>query len=160
MGTVYASEADLGNFGVPTIAFGQLTPAQKSAALASASATMDSYFRARYALPFVSFGTDVVECCCVLAAYRSMHMRGFNPAGGADKNFLDRYNLSMQWLRDVKAQMVHPDVVVNASLPYAQPVVASGTTEGGASPPTYLPNGQVQTPTTQGGVFRPGNRGI
>lgn len=160
MGTIYASATDLGNFGVPTIAFGQLTVAQQNAALAGASATMDSYFRARYALPFVSFGVEVVECCCVLAAYRAMHMRGFNPAGGADTNFVKRYELAMQWLKDVKEQLVHPDVVANSSLPMAQPVVASGTTEGGASPPTFLPNGQVQFPTAQGGIFRPGNRGI
>lgn len=160
MGTIYATVADLDNYGVPSIAFGQLTAGQKTAALASASALMDSYFRARYNLPFKAFGVDVVECCAVLAAYNAMMMRGFNPAGGADKNFELRYQKKLKWLQDVKEQMVHPDVTENASLPMAQPVIASGTTEGGASPPTYLPGGQVQYPTAQGGVFRPGNRGI
>jgi phage gp36-like protein len=117
VGTVYATIADRDLYGVAAVSFGVgVTTAQKNAALASASAVIDSYFRGRYALPLFAWGVEVVRCCVFLADYELLASRGFNPAAGADANVLDRYREMIGepgregWLQRVQRRAAHPDV--------------------------------------------------
>jgi phage gp36-like protein len=118
MGNVYATQADRNLYGIPSTALGALTSQQVDAALASASAVMDSAFRGRYALPLVSWGVEVRRCCVFLADYELLATRGFNPAAGADANVLSRYEEMLTgrpgvepWLKQVQRRAAHPDVV-------------------------------------------------
>lgn len=128
----YASTSDLTAMGLPATALGALTGDQQQAALDNASALMDSYFRGRYELPLLAWGSEVTQCCAVIAAYLLMNVRGFNPASGADVNLLNRYEQyagapgSFGWLDRVQRRAAHPDVTPSASSQtYAQPLVVT-----------------------------------
>lgn len=119
--SVYATIADRDLYGVAPTAFGGVPDAQKTAALVSASAVIDSYFRGRYALPLTAWGIEVRRCCVFLADYELLATRGFNPAAGADANVLDRYREMIGydgregWLQRVQRRAAHPDVSEAAS---------------------------------------------
>ena len=123
----YASLSDLVNYGITTNALGNLSTLQQTDALTSASAVMDSYFRGRYSLPFTAWGIEVTECCCKIAAYQLMNVRGYSPASGADINIVNRFNDAIAWLNKVQRQAVHPDVTPqqNQTPAYNQPLVFS-----------------------------------
>lgn len=118
MGNVYATQADRNLYGVPSTALGALTSQQVDAALARASAVMDTFFGGRYAMPLASWDVSVTSCCVYLADYYLLSSRGFNPAAGADANVLARYEEMFAgrpgvepWLKQVQRRAAHPDVV-------------------------------------------------
>jgi phage gp36-like protein len=127
MPSQYAALGDLTVYGMPATALGNLTTTQQTDALIAASSEMDSYFRGRYSLPFTAWGVEVTECCCKIAAYHLLNIRGYNPASGADVNILNRYTAALMWLREVQRQAAHPDVTPGSgAVPsYNQPLVIS-----------------------------------
>ncbi len=90
-GTQYASTADLANLGLVSAALANVQPGMQDAALVASSAVIDSYLESRYALPLVSWGSDLVRVASVIAAYDIMTARGYNPAAGTDTNIRQRY---------------------------------------------------------------------
>lgn len=111
----YASPPDLLTYGFPATALGTLTTPQQQAALDTASATVDSYLRGRYALPLLAWGPEVTEWACIIAAYKLISIRGFNPANGSDRTLKDRYDRCMYELAEVQRQARHPNVTPQAS---------------------------------------------
>lgn len=70
-------------------------------ALARASSLVDSYLRKRYSLPLASFGPDIREAVCALAARTILIYRGFSLESRSDVAIIDRAKEAMVWLRDV-----------------------------------------------------------
>lgn len=106
----YATIADLLIYGMPSQAIGQLTTAQQQGAVDNASAMADSYLRGRYKLPLTSYGIELTEAVCKIAAYNLLQLRGYNPASGADVNIRIRYDDAIVWLNKVQRQAAHPDI--------------------------------------------------
>jgi phage gp36-like protein len=123
----YALVSDIDLFGIPAQALGPLSTLQKQAALDGEAATMDSYFRGRYTLPFLTYGVELTKYNVWLAQFQLMNQRGYAPNASADKNIKDRYDLAMKWLIDVRDQKVHPDVTDQTTKTYDQPIVLSTT---------------------------------
>jgi len=125
----YASPSDLVTSGLPATALGTLTLVQQQAALDNASALADSFFRGRYDLPLLAWGPEVTEAVCVIAAYKALAVRGFNPASGADINLASRYQQALAWLGNVQRKAAHPNVTPSAaqSPTYDQPFVSSSS---------------------------------
>jgi phage gp36-like protein len=144
MSAGYASIADLTTFGAPATAFASLTTDQKQGALDAASDLCDSFIRARYPLPLLTWDSTIRQSVAIIAAYQLLVIRGYNPAGGADPNFEIRYKVAMRNLELIQKQQLHPNVTsvpTPSSLAAEQPGVntssvvnvwsgATGTTRG------------------------------
>lgn len=116
----YATVSDLTTYGLPANALGQLSPTMQQAQLDNASKKVDTYLRGRYPLPLITWGTEITEAVCVLAAYTVIAVRGFNPSSGADVVLRDRYLDTVNWLIRVQKQQAHPDVTTTPSASEAQ----------------------------------------
>lgn len=131
-GPVYASVSDLARYGIKAQALAAVPVTDQQAAIEGASRTMDSFFRARYALPFSRFGEDVTRICCHIASYDLLVTRGYNPAAGADVNIRLRHEDAMTWLRGVSRQDIHPDVtpMPHESPGYDDPMIITDCPQG------------------------------
>ena len=67
---LYATLEDLAACGVPEEALRDITDAEKLKALAQASREADMRLAARYSLPLVSWGEDLIQVVCIIAAFR------------------------------------------------------------------------------------------
>lgn len=132
MAQTFATVADIPLYGMPATALGTLTTAQQQACLDAAAAEMNTYFRARYgeALPFISFGTELIEKNVIIAKYKMLMVRGFNPNAAADKNIRDDYLSAITWCEQVRDQKIHPDVTYHTTTEGVQPLVFSATPRG------------------------------
>lgn len=135
--TSYASRADVALLGLPQHVLDALASDEVGAAavvdqaLAAASSLADSYLRSRYRLPLVSWGDDLRERVCHLAAYQLLSVRGFNPELGADQNIRLRYEDAITWLKAIAAGLVHPDVQDSAPTPLGvAPAIVSAPPRG------------------------------
>jgi phage gp36-like protein len=115
MGTVYADRTAFFAHGLPAQARGKVTDAQIDSALATASAFMDSKFRGRYPLPFLTYGIEVVRACCTLAAEEVLTIRGWDANNAGDSEIMRRGDLTREWLDQVQRSAAHPDVTLQAS---------------------------------------------
>lgn len=100
--TVYATQADLESHGVGGSAFAELPSNVIEDALSSASATADEYLAQRFALPIVSWGTQLRAAVASIAAHQLFGVRGYNPSLGPDEVVRQRFKDAMDWLRDVR----------------------------------------------------------
>lgn len=125
----YATVSDLTKYGMPATAFGQLTNGQMQAAIDVASGIVDSHLRARYSLPLIAWGDEIIRVCAIIATYDLLSVRGYNPAAGADPNFRTRYEDSIKWLVLVQKQLAHPDVTpqVDQTPEWSQPEMISSS---------------------------------
>lgn len=70
----------------------------------------DGYFSIRYPLPLVSYGEDVIGCECWLAIRELVVGKGYaHPE--RNKEFLDLAAWWEQWLKDVAAKLINPNIV-------------------------------------------------
>lgn len=144
---VYATYSDMPSWGInaPVLASipgGSTTVTNQ---LSSASRYMDGYFRSQYVLPILQWGDDVVECCCVIAAYKSVVIRGFNPQAGGDINLRLRYEDMLAWLKQIGQKQVTPSMTDSSpgsteGITTQGPVVTSDT-QRGYSARQIQPNG-------------------
>jgi hypothetical protein len=110
---VYASHAEFYTWGLaPEVvaAAERKSPGILDRALASASRRADSCFRDRYVLPLASWGDEVRERVCQLAALAVLGVLGFNP-DGPDRFYVDRARDAEVWFRRVADKKEQPDVV-------------------------------------------------
>ena len=126
----YAGTGDLVLFGMPVTALGTLTVAQQTAALDAASAELDAHLRARYTLPFVSYGIELTQKTVIIAKWQLLNVRGFNPNAGTDVAIRNAYLDAIQWALDAKNQLIHPDVVDSSTKMGARPLIGSRTPRG------------------------------
>lgn len=108
----YATAAELAATPGAGAYVSELTTDEKNTALERASGMMDGYFAARFSLPLASYGGDVTQCCCHIAAWLLASGRGFDTgaAGNTAKQWFDWW---MKWLADVAAGTV-PTTIVEA----------------------------------------------
>lgn len=125
----YAQISDLFAKAMSPTARGSLTDAQLTACLVGASGEMDVYFNGRYALPLIQWDDVTTEKCCLIAYYRAMKLRGYNPEAGGDKSIKDDYDDAIKWCRQVQMQQAHPNVTPQPSQTpkYTQPSVNSSS---------------------------------
>lgn len=124
----YATTTDLTNAGLPAQSIQPLTAAQISAALQGASDFADTFLRARYTLPLLSWDSSLTEAVAKIAALRLLRIRGYSPTSTADQRFQQGHDEAVAWLNMVQRQQAHPLVVQSASTTtatIAQPTVIS-----------------------------------
>lgn len=117
---MYATITQLYQYGLPqTAVAGIVDDTVLTAELEAASELADSYFRGRYNLPLISWGTDIVMHVCHVAAYNIMRNRGFSPTAGSDATIERAYYEAVGypdrpgsgWFPSVQRQAIHPAVV-------------------------------------------------
>jgi phage gp36-like protein len=137
-GQSYATRADLANVvAAAALAHPSTGPAAQDAKLLAASEEIDGYLRNQYVLPLTKWGSDLVQRCCEIAAYRLMVLRGFNPE--VDGLYLTNYEQAVSWLKRVADGHVSPDVIDSSPgdqapgdhAPEASPTVVSPNTPRG-----------------------------
>lgn len=114
----YADLEDLGSLGIAAAALEAITDETKLDALAASGELVDSYLRARYALPsdqpgwlvFASWGRDIRRANALLAVYDLMVLRGYAPESEGDEQLRLRYDDTIRWLEGVASQKIHPNV--------------------------------------------------
>jgi len=100
----YATTTDLARFGLPSAALSGIATATQEAALDAASVFADSYLRSRYGtLPLTSYGVDLTQCVCALAAETLLTTRGFDATRANGDSVTLRADNARAWLRDVSA---------------------------------------------------------
>lgn len=127
-GVSYANLDDFDQHGVPSAALRSRTTTQKCEALAAASTKAEGKLQLRFDLPLVSWGRDLTEAVCKLAAYEEMSVRGFNP-DGSDSHIRDRHNDAWKWLSEVADSRVDPVDIVDSTPDVADDGVVVVTTE-------------------------------
>lgn len=106
--TRYAEASDLAALGVRAQATSGISSGDINSALDAASLLFDSYARARYVVPFTTWGADVTGAVAKVAAYEILSTRGLQPgASDSDQNVRDRYRDAIAWMKDVSAGRVH-----------------------------------------------------
>lgn len=104
----YAEASDLAALGVRVQATTGISSGDINSALDAASLLFDSYARARYVVPFTTWGADVTGAVSKVAAYEILSVRGLSPAESqSDQNIRDRYRDAIAWMKDVSAGRVH-----------------------------------------------------
>ncbi len=107
MGTTYATLGDLPKHGTTAASLVPIASEHQTAALAAASSVVDSYLRSRFTLPLTTWGDDVRQTVCQLAAYNLLVTRGLDPEGG--KTIGDRYKAAIKWLEAVQEGRATPE---------------------------------------------------
>lgn len=97
----YLTQAEFLDQTIPGAAFTGLTSTQVNTALEWSSRFADSYLIKRYALPLVSWGSDLKSAVGSIAQYELLSRRGFRPDSGNDIVSKDRRDAAVLWLRDV-----------------------------------------------------------
>ena len=130
----YASIAELYLYGAPSTAFGGLSSDVLTDALQAASGRVDAALRTRRdntQLPLTTYGADVRQAVCKLAAYECISVRGYNPAAGADVSLRMRYEDAERWIRALAKGEIHLDVVpAQTSASQGSATVISNTARG------------------------------
>lgn len=116
---VYASIAQLKQYGIAAAALSNVDVDVLNAALRAASAQIDESLGAQFVLPIVSWGVGVTDVCCELAAYRALAIRGFNP-DTIDENIRKMYEDALKrlerWASDKGAVPAVVDSSPNAAV--------------------------------------------
>lgn len=105
--TRYADTTDLTRLGLPSAALTGVSTQTQEDALDAASAYADSYLRARYVVPFTTWGDDLRQAVAAIAAETLLTTRGFSPAAGRDDVVSARADRARSWLRDVSSGRAH-----------------------------------------------------
>jgi len=120
----YATTTDLTRFGLPSTALTGVSSTTQEEAIAAASFFADSYLRSRYEVPLASYGDDLTQCVCALAAETLLTSRGLDPSRANGDVILTRADNARSWLRDVSA---------------GRAAVSGGVTTPGPSPQAWSP---------------------
>ena len=129
----YATTADFDVHGIrPEALPAGITSDTKAAAITAASGRADSYLGARFRLPLASWGDDLKQVVCKLAAYELVAtLLVFQPDPATNAVLVDRKNDAVRWLESVAANKATPTGIVD-SAPVASSVarVYSSTKRG------------------------------
>ena len=122
---VYATPDDLDRCGVPPEALKKIGIEERQRALYQASRTVDSRITARYTMPLVSWGDDLTQIVCIIAAFRLLCYRGWRPDDPANAGVVMMYQEALKTLDKVAQGDYTLDIVDTTPEPVAVPVVAS-----------------------------------
>ncbi len=156
----YATTAQLAQLAINAAALTSISSGDQQTALDSASTEIDGYLSSQYILPLSSWGTDLVEHVCHIAAYRLMGRRGYR-AGGVDQGFKERYDDAIRWATKVASGTVSPPGIIDATPGFREgaPTISTGqvgNTLPGNTTPTITIAGGKPFPGTN---IMPGKRG-
>lgn len=164
--TAYAERPDLYQLSVAAPAFQLVATTDQDAALEAASRRADGQLTRRFTLPLLTWGEDLRQAVCDIAAYRLLKARGFNPSkGGADSEQLRLgFEDALKWLKQVGDGAVIPSDVQDSSIGGRNDTDAAG--EQLTSPAVLSPSSSTSSPgnfwtkgsCTPGGVGRPRRR--
>lgn len=131
MTTQYASATDLARLGLSTRALTGVSSDVIEDALVAASSVADGYMGSRYgdALPLTTWPESLRSAVACIAAMSVLGTIGFNPEDGAHVIVMRRYEMAIQWLRDVSTGKVTLPVSDTAPARVASPRVRSRACE-------------------------------
>jgi hypothetical protein len=123
-GTPYVLYTELAQYGNATMLNLATVPQQQQACL-DATEELDSYFRGRYALPLLAWGTDVKKFTAYIAIKNIAELVGYAPQAGSDSNIRSQYYQVVGWPDrpgtgwgpGVQRQAIHPDVTPSVAQP-------------------------------------------
>lgn len=108
----YATPAELDALALPPDVASAATDAEKEAALEAASRLTDSYLAAAgYAVPLTTWGDDLKNAVCAIAAYDLAVSKGLAPEDGEGSNLYLRKRDAVRWLERVAAGTAKPSGV-------------------------------------------------
>lgn len=111
----YATITDLARLGVVPATLAGLSSETKEAALSAASSLASGYLQSQFALPLSEWGDDLRRAVVAIAVYDLLSHRGYDPEASGNLTIRDRYEDSVQWLRDVAAGRVSPSGIVDST---------------------------------------------
>lgn len=97
----YATRTELVQLGIASAAISGISTTDQDAALEAASRKADSYLNSAFKLPITSWGADLKEAVCAIAAFILLKNRGFDPENPADAAIAKGNDDAMKWLRDI-----------------------------------------------------------
>jgi len=109
--TVYATTTDFERLGLATGAASRVPANTLTTQLSAKSAFADGYIRRKFKLPLSSWGDDLRECVCVLAAEASLGTIGWNPEDPANAALVERAKAWRRWLEQLGDGDVEPEFV-------------------------------------------------
>lgn len=111
--TLYATQADVERFSVPTAALQGVSDSDKANCLIAASDKADGYLNGSYTLPLVSWDSSLRQNVAKVAGYEMMCVRGFRP-DGVDDLIIKRHDDAIAWLQLIMAGKVDPPGIVDS----------------------------------------------
>ena len=113
----YATTTDFDTHGLPLAKLPpSVTTDKLNAALIAASAKADSYLRSRFTLPISSYGLDLTEAVCAIAAWSVLSGQvGFNPEAGHNVAIMTRKEDAIRWLEQISHGHAVPEGIVDSS---------------------------------------------
>lgn len=121
-GQQYATTSDLAAvIAAAALAHPSTGVAAQNAALLKASEDVDMGLRDQFTMPLLTWGSDIVQVVCDIAAYRLVCLRGFNPE--KDGHFQDNWKSAEGKIKLWAQGILVPDV--KDSSPGAAPGVPS-----------------------------------
>ena len=124
-GAPYVTPAQLTGY-LPAATLALATAAQQLQACNDATEEADSYLRGRFALPLLSWGSDVTRMTAYIACYLlAMGPIGMAPQSGSDSNITQNYYRAVGWpdrpgtgwFPGVQRQAIQPDVTPSTPQP-------------------------------------------
>jgi len=116
----YAAASDVTVYSLPAAAIVGVPNSTLTAIILANSAEMDTFFRSRWPVPFVSWGPDVTRAACMMSAPDILRVRGWNPEGPRDAYAEGRKN-AMEWLKQIADGRATLDVQPAVGGPVALP---------------------------------------
>jgi phage gp36-like protein len=114
----YCSADDVARLGINIAALRSIPPVDVEAAIDEASAFIDSFLKgAEYILPLTAVGPATKGAAAVIATWRLMKARGFNPEIPAHALIRVDYEDKVAWLKLFMSGAVIPDVSDSAGVP-------------------------------------------
>jgi phage gp36-like protein len=103
----YATQEDLGRYGVASTALADVPPEDLSAQLEAASRVAESYIAGRVTLPLKEpIPEELKQAVCKIAAAEALPVRGVDPE--VQEDFGKRRKEAIDWLRDISAGTANP----------------------------------------------------
>lgn len=120
---VYATVDDLEACGPPPVALRAVGPDEKRRALYQACRKADTRLAARYKLPLVRWGDDLIQIVCSIATFYLLTYRGWNPQDTANAGIVTLYQDALKTLDQVAqgnatldVQDTEPEPIVNPDM--------------------------------------------
>lgn len=104
----YAVTADIPTFGLASETLVNFAPEQQQAQLDAASDFADSFLAARFPVPLANPGLALKEAVVVIASWRLLTVRGFDPEDKGDVELKQRYDEALAWLKGIAESDITP----------------------------------------------------
>lgn len=117
--SAYATAADFDVHGIrPEARPAAITAEQISAAIVAASGKADSYLSARFRLPLSSWGVDLTQAVCAIAAFEMVStLLLFQPDPATNVVLVGRKDDAIDWLKQVAAGKANPADLTDSDPP-------------------------------------------